>query len=60
MSSAGCLFLTVYLGLFGLQAQEAKKPATETSPATAQADKKPEPSPQSGMGEAEYKIRPSG
>ena len=45
-------------GLFGLQAQEAKKTGTNTSPATTEAGKKPEPNPQSGMGEAEYKIGP--
>jgi polysaccharide export outer membrane protein len=58
MSSAACLILTVCFGLFGLQAQVAKNPVTDTPPAKAQADKRPEPNPQTSMGEAEYKIGP--
>jgi polysaccharide export outer membrane protein len=58
MSSAGCLLLTVCIGLFGLQVQEAKKPATDSSPTKTEASKKPEPNPQANSGEAEYKIGP--
>jgi polysaccharide export outer membrane protein len=58
MSSAGCFFLTICLGFFELQAQEAKKPATETSPAKTEVGNKRETNPQTTMGEAEYKIGP--